>query len=143
MVTLNLTLLVQVGLFLAFMWAMNRFVFRPLLRVMDAREAQIDDNNATAQQQAERADQLEKGYAAKVAAIHREASQTVLEAHRRAQQEHNERVEGLKKQEEQELAAVRAAAAPQIAAQRTHYPQLAGELAALAAQRLRLGGRSS
>ena len=143
MVTLNITILVQVGLFLAFMWTMNRFVFRPLLRVMDAREARIDDNNATAQQQADRAGQIEKGYAAKVAAMHREASQAVLEAHRRAQKEHNERVEALKKQEEEELAAVRAKAAPQIAAQRVHYPQLAGELVAFAAQRLRLGGRSS
>jgi F-type H+-transporting ATPase subunit b len=37
----DLTLALQIGLFLIFMWIMNRMLFRPTLRVLEERERQI------------------------------------------------------------------------------------------------------
>ena len=37
----DLTLVLQIGLFLIFMWIMNRMLFRPTLRVLEERERQI------------------------------------------------------------------------------------------------------
>ncbi len=37
----DLTLLLQIGLFLIFMWVMNRMLFRPTLRVLEERDRQI------------------------------------------------------------------------------------------------------
>ena len=140
MVVLNLTILVEVGLFLIFVWAMNRFVFRPLFRVMDDRDAKTEDDRAAALSEGQRAERMEKEYAAKVSAIHRDASQRVLDAHRAAQQEHNQRIASLKETEDRELTAVRAEAERQVVAERPRYPALAAPLAEAAAGRLGLGG---
>lgn len=142
MVVLNLTILVEVGLFLIFVWAMNRFVFRPLFRVMDDRDAKTEDDRATALSEGERAERMEKQYAAKVSAIHREASQRVLDVHRAAQQEHNERIASLKETEDRELTAVRAEAERLVAAERPQYPALTTGLADAVAGRLGLGGEA-
>jgi len=142
MVVLNLTLLVIVAMFLVFMFAMNRFVFRPLLQVMDERDAQIADDRAGAVSDAEQAERMEGEYAGNMAAIHHDANQRVQEAHRTAQREHSERVAALKSAEDQELAAVRAEAEAQVAAERAHFPALAGGLADAASGRLHLGGNA-
>ena len=41
MVTLNLTLLIEVGLFLIFLWGTARFILHPLLDSIDERETGI------------------------------------------------------------------------------------------------------
>ena len=143
MVTLNATLIVEVVLFLLFVWLMHRVVFRPLLRLLDARDAQLEEDRETAASEAEAAEALEQDYSAQVAAIHREASHTAYHAHRVAQDAHNKKVAELRKQEEEELAGVRAQAMEQVAEERKRYEELTQALAWNMADRLGLEGQGS
>lgn len=138
MVTLNLTILVQVGLFLLFLLAMHTFVFRPLLRVMDARDEKMADDKEAAVEGAAEAEKREAEYASKVHLLHREASLKIVHAHREAQAAHNEQVAGLKRKSEEELAVVRADMAGQVEAERQRYPELTDVLAHDMAARLGL-----
>ena len=140
MVTLNLTIFVEVGLFLLFLWLMNTFVFRPLLQLMDRREAKIEEDKAQAHTEAIEAEELEGEYASNVAVLHRDATHKRVTAHRKAQQVHTERVDELKKREEEEVAQVHAEAMKEIEAQRKHYAALTADLVDAASARLGIGG---
>ena len=129
MVTLNLTILVELGLFLVFMWLMGTFVFKPLLEVMDRRAAKIEEDKATAQRDTETSGRLEAEYMRKVSSIHRDASHQVVRAHRKAQEEHMTCVAGLKREEEQEVLSARGEAQRAVEAERAHLPELAASLA--------------
>lgn len=49
MIELNATLLVQWGIFVALMVFLNIFLFKPVLRVIDARQAKVEGNFAGAE----------------------------------------------------------------------------------------------
>lgn len=138
MVTLNLTIAVEVGLFLLFLWLMNTFVFRPLLKVMDQRDAQIEDDKTTSQTENQAAAAREKEYTSKVRELRSEASHAVYHARRAAQHVHNEQLEKLKKEEEAELLETREEAMRQIEAERAKYPECIAALAGAMAERLGL-----
>lgn len=129
MVDINLTLLVQAGLFLVFLWAMNAFVFRPLLNRMDERDDQVQGDRRTAEEAAAQAAQLERQYASESASIHREASREVVRAHRKVQEAHLKRVAEVKERGDSELAAVRQEVSAAIAAEKAQYDELAQDLA--------------
>jgi len=141
MVTINLTLFIEVGLFLVFLWAMNRFVFRPLLHVMDSRDDKLRTDRAAAHEAVAEADQIEKQYASESTRIHREASRDVIRAHRKVQEAHYQRMVELKHRGEEELDAVRREVAEAIASEQANYDALARDLAATMAQQL--GGKGN
>jgi F-type H+-transporting ATPase subunit b len=140
MVTLNLTLFIEVGLFLLFLAAMNRYVLRPLLGVMDARETQVQTDRETAVKASEEAVRLERDYRAHLAAAHRQASIQLGRAHREAQEVHTQKVNELRRVEVEQLKAARAEAREQVHAQREHYDRLVDELYLHAVHELRLEG---
>ena len=129
MVTINLTLFVELGLFLVFLFAMKIFVFAPILRVMDARDAKITGDREAAMTGQEEAVRIEKKYAAAVAAAHRAESYGLVKAHRESQQAHAKRVKELKAEEDVKLAEIHAALMGQIEVERAHYPGLTAQLA--------------
>ena len=143
MVTLNATILVQVLLFLGFLWLMNTLVFRPLLKVMDARESRLEEDREKSQTEVAAAEELEREYAAKMGDLHRQASRKVAEAHRAANGQQAARVAELKRQEDRELAETRAAAMAQVEGERKRYPELTAALAQGMLARLGLGGSGS
>ncbi len=143
MIALNLTLFIVLGMFLGFLWLMSAYVFKPLLQVMDNREHQLEEDAHTTQEEKEKAETLETEYARKITAIHREASHTVYHARRAAQDAHNEKVKALKRQEEQEVAQVRAQAMEQIEQERKEYPELVHALQQQIAQQLHIEGKSA
>ena len=143
MVTINLTLFVMLGLFLAFLWLMNAFVFRPLLALTDKRAEQMLDDKNTARRAADEAGVMERDCRAAVSAMHREETVKLNAAHREAQAAHNQRVRELKAEEEAELVTVRAEAMTLIEAERKRYPELTRELAATMAKHLDMEGNGS
>ena len=143
MVTLNATILVQVVLFLAFLWIMNIIVFKPLLKVMDARESRLEGDSEKSQTEVVAAEELEREYASKTGELHRNASRKVAQAHRTANEQHNARVSELKQAQERELAETRAVAMAQVEEERKHYPKLTATLSAGMVERLGLGGSGS
>ncbi len=143
MVDINLTLFIELGLFLIFMWAMGKYVFRPLLKVMDARAWQIEEDKRHADSVDEEAAALEQDYAKSSAGIHRNATERVRQAHRKAQRAHLEKVTEFKAAAQRELEQARAEAEKLIAAQRSGFPALADALAGEIAARLDLDGNAS
>lgn len=143
MVTINLTLFVMLGLFLAFLWLMNAFVFRPLLALTDKRAEQILGDKQTAQTAAGEAETMERQYRTAVSDMHREETVKLNAEHRKAQAAHNQRVRELKAEEEAELVKVRAEAMTLVEAERQRYPELTRDLVAAMAKRLDMEGNGS
>ncbi|MCH8858511.1 MAG: ATP synthase F0 subunit B [Proteobacteria bacterium] len=140
MVDINLTLFVIFCMFVVFLWAMNTFVFRPLLEVMDKRDEKIASDQERADTEAQAAGQIELAYASKVAALHRDENRKIRQAHWDAQAAHNTRVGELKERENLELEALRLDALRQIEVQREDYPPLVKALVKDASGRLSLQG---
>lgn len=138
MVSLNFTLLVLLGMFLAFLWAMGRFIFDPLLALMDRRNNQIADDKMTALTAGEEATALEDEFGAKIAKIHREASVHLGRAHRQAQEEHNAHVAAFKAKAEKEIATLAQALATEIDGQRDQFDALSSDIQHTMAKKLEL-----
>jgi F0F1-type ATP synthase membrane subunit b/b' len=124
MIALNFTLLVEVGLFLVFLWATNRIVLRPLLRTMDARTAQIEGDRASAETDARAAQQLETQYMARLTGAHQGAAQRLHQARYDAYQENRTALEELRSRAETDVAAFRDSMEAHVAAERERFPDL-------------------
>lgn len=138
MVVLNFTLFVLLGMFLVFFWAMGKFVFRPLLEVMDRREEKLSADLAGAEQENRSAEQSELVYASKVAALHRDENRRVRRAHWEFLSAHNRRIIEIKEREHRELEGQRLEAMRQIELQRDAFPAFVEEVAQAVSARLRL-----
>jgi len=143
MVTLNLTLFVQVVLFLGFLWLMNAHVLQPIIRLIDERAERIQRDKEMAEHLSAAAVQLEREYALAQADMHRKATYEVVQAHRATQLAHNERVAELYRQEEAELSRARADAQAQLDAQLPQIEAQAEELARHIQQTLKLEATGS
>ena len=143
MVDLNFTLVVQLLMFLGFLWAMNRWVLRPLLQFMDEREQTMAQAREQAETDQQTAETLEQEYAAALAAIHRKAHQKVMEAVRVAQNHNLEDRESVKQRHSAEVAEVRREAHDFVEQERNAYPQLSQDIAENMMARLGLGGNAS
>ena len=139
MVTINLTLIVNLVLFLLFVWGMHVLVFKPLLDVMDRREAKIQDDRKAAVNLENQASELEQQYMAEKGAMHREASRLLVRAHRAAQEAHQQRLDEKKLQYHRELAELRGHVKTAIASERASYPEMASSLVPLMAERVEPG----
>lgn len=138
MVTVNFTLVVLLVMFLAFLGAMHRLIFTPLLALMDRRNDQIADDKQTAIKAAEEATALEDDYGAKIAQIHREASVRLGRAHRQAQEEHHAHVAAFKAKAEKEIATLAQSLAGEIDSQRDQFDALSSDIHHAMAKKLEL-----
>ena len=80
MLDINLTLLVQMGLFLIFAWTMNQVFFKPVTRVLEERQAHIARQQATATDALKKAQDLQADYDAKLKAAHAQAQDAIQAA---------------------------------------------------------------
>lgn len=143
MVTINFTIIVQVGLFLLFMAAMNRWIFRPMLRLLDERAERVRADETQAGKSTEEAKKLERTYALQLAGIHRDASQRALAAQREAQEKHMQHILAMKRQEDAEIKALRAQYKAQIDEERERFgPIIEGLTEVLARKMAPRGGQS-
>lgn len=138
MVSLNFTFFVLLAMFLGFLWAMHRFVFRPLLGMMDGREDHIVGDRAAAQATSAEANEVEDLYRARMAEIHGEASHRLVDARRATQEQHLARVEAFRKDADAQLAALRLALREQVRAEVKEIEHLALELSAAITAKLEL-----
>ena len=129
MVVINFTLLVELGLFLIFLWGTAVFILRPVLRLLDERE----DNIARGRRQADEA--LEKeGRLRKQSADARSAFRSRIEKdYRRGQlevrEEHSAKLTEERRKSDAAIAEARDAALKEIEAERSSYAALSSELA--------------
>ena len=68
MIDLNYTMLIQWGISVALMIFLHFFLFKPVLKVIDARQAKIEGTFAGAEKLDQEADTLKEDYLAKMAA---------------------------------------------------------------------------
>lgn len=137
MISINLTFFVQLvlyGIFLAVAW---RFMLRPAMRHMDAREEGIQSSEAQAAKLTEEAEELEGRYAESLAEARRMASAQVAEERRKAMDARNAEVQEARTRADAEVADVRGEAQNQIEQQRQQFSALAADLKQAMAARIR------
>lgn len=129
MVIINFTLLVELGLFLVFLWGTAVFILRPVLRLLDERE----DNIAREQHQTDEA--LEKeALLRKQSADARNAVRARIEKeYQRARfalrEERGAKLKEERRKSDAAIAEARNAAFKRIEAERSSYGALSSELA--------------
>ena len=138
MVTINATIVVLLVMFLAFLWLMHRFIFKPLLAHMDAREGQIAEDKRMAAEAASEAEQLEDEYATRVSKIHREANLRLQKAHREAQETHLAHIAEYRAQAESEIKALAKSLQEELSAQEDQISPLAEDIHTAMAAKLAL-----
>jgi F-type H+-transporting ATPase subunit b len=88
MVTINATMLVELLLFLLFLWGTQRYILAPVLKNIDEREDSIEQDRAQTEADTTAAQALEKKYRHEIAVIRRNADEQVRAAQQKSQQEH-------------------------------------------------------
>ena len=124
MIALNLTLLVQMGLFLVFLLGVNRLVYRPLLRRMDERAAKVEGDLAAAESDTKERQRLEALYKDRLTTAHQAAAQTLQKARYDAYQQNRGTLGEAKKRAEGEISQHRTGLDAQLDAERGKFPEL-------------------
>ncbi len=143
MVTLNFTLLVELGLFLLFLWGTHVFFLKPILRQIDRREDAIVHDQEQSVKMASVVAELEKTYTDTVTAFRREEEEAFRTARRDALEEFQKRVAAQRSESRAELDAARAALAADMDAQREQFPELSRQISEAVAARLGVRGSAS
>lgn len=143
MVDLNFTLVVQLLMFLGFLWVMDRWVLRPLLKTMDARDRAISDDKEQAQADQDTAESLEHEYAAALAAAHQKAHKKVADSLREVQDSHVAQRNALREKQQEEVARTREEAKAFVEQQRSAFPDMSKAIAHDMMRQLGLGDNAS
>jgi F-type H+-transporting ATPase subunit b len=80
MLNLNLTLFVQMGLFLLFAVVLNQVFFKPVTRVLEERKEHIDRQQAAATDALKQVQELQANYDAKLKGAHAQAQEAIQTA---------------------------------------------------------------
>lgn len=104
------TIILQIGNLLLTMWLFKKFLLKPVQKILQERQAQVDADLDAAQAAREEAEQSKKEYALSLAGAKEEAARLVRTATKTAQ-DHGEQ---LLLEAKQEAAAIRAKAAADI-----------------------------
>ena len=139
MVTINLTILIELGLFLFFLWGTQRFVLRPVLKNMDERDATLERDREQTEENLVKADELEQQYRREIARVRREADDEVREARRKSQQEHTDFLIAERKRAEIAIGEVRAESIAHVESQREDLLKDVPQLVSLIHDRLGIG----
>lgn len=139
MVTLNFTIVLEVGLFLLFLFGMARWVFRPALATLDAREALVERNRASAETALREAESLEDEYRQAVARMRHEADEAVRDARRKALDDLAAQMLEKQREADARIHAIREESARLRETQRADMERLAPELAEAIARQLGVG----
>ncbi len=140
MVNLNLTLVVELVLFLIFLWVTNKIVFRPLLRVIDTREERVQQDREQARLFSAEADALEQEYHGTLNKARRESARKIEQARREAQRRRVEEIDKRRGVVDREIAEVRLQNRQKVQAERQKFDLVVPDLAKRIEQSLGLSG---
>ena len=142
MVTLNFTLLVELILYLIFLWGTARFILSPILRTIDAREESLEQAQVKTQADQAEAERLENEYARAIAETRAHADDTLRHRRHQAVQEHMIFIAEERQRADQTVAAVRMEAERAAEEARPQVLEAAPQLVESITQKLE-GGRGS
>lgn len=107
MLELNLTLLVQMGLFLVFAWLLNLVFFRPVTRVMEERKAYVAEQQEKANQALKQVQDLQADYDTRLKAAHTQAQEAIQAAVKEAESRRQALLDSVKRDVEKEVVSAR------------------------------------
>ncbi len=140
MVTINLTLLVELVLFLVFLWGTARFIVPRVVDTLDERERSIQDAQTVSKIDTEISQRLEQRYAAKLTAMRRAAEDEFRLARRAAMDTHDAQLAAKRAEADIEVEHVRDTATREFEEQRDASADAAQELGAIVTRQLGLDG---
>lgn len=143
MVTLNSTLIVELVLFLVFLWGTSRFIIRPVLRQVDDREHAIESDTEAARANLKEAKSLDEKYQKESIRIRRAADEIVRKHRQEALREHADRITVARRDADDEVARFREEMAKSIADQADTIKSEAPAIAESMAKALKIGGPQS
>jgi F-type H+-transporting ATPase subunit b len=136
MVTLNFTLLIELGLFLVFMWVTHKMFFVPTIRNMDDRDESIGQDYVQAEANVEKAKALTSEYRSELIRIRGEAETQLAEAKHKTAQEHMKFVQTERARSDETVAKARAKARKEVDDNRDFIISSSTEMVNLISQRL-------
>lgn len=142
MVTINLTLLVELGLFLVFLWGTQKYILAPVVKNLDDREDSIQADHAIADKNSHEAESLEQEYRHEIALIRRQSDDQVRSAQQESQQEHQTFLIAERAKAEEAVSQVRDEAQAMAGGQQSAMDAAIPELVEEIATKLRSGGNS-
>ena len=128
MVTINLTLLLQFGLFISFLWLADRFVYRPLLRAMDDRADRVTGDTAAAEKDTAEAQSAHDRFIAQITDAHQEAARRLRQERLNAYTHNRQELEKTRVTAEKALLAYREEVQRQLDDVRGRYGEYAPSL---------------
>lgn len=138
MVTLNFTLLVELVLFLVFLWGANVLIIRPALRTLDERDAFVAEAESRAQVETAVAMSEEARYAGEMAKLRRQAEDRINAARRRALDERTAALLAKRKEADAAVLQAHTEARQQVKDERVKLDTFAPDLAVEIAKRLHI-----
>lgn len=140
MVTLNITLLIELGLFLIFLWGTAVFIIRPAVQALDERGESIERDAAEAETANQEAETLESRYRSNLADIRLASDEAYRDARRETLQGHIKAVADAHQWADEAVAEARAEAQAKADEQRGPLEHAVPDLADQIAERLRERG---
>ena len=139
MVTINLTILIELILFLVFLWGTQRFILTPVLKNMDERNDSIERDVELDKENSQQSEELELKYRHEIAVIRRAADDKIRMARQKTLQEHAEFLLKERRNAEGAVAEVRSEVLAHVATQRDAVLASVPELAQLMETQLTAG----
>lgn len=124
MIQFNFTLIVEMVLFLVFLWVTNKFMFRPLRRVMDERDAKIGGDKSSAAQDTAEAQRLSAQYIERLTEADQSAAARLRQTRYEAYQRNRSELDALRHQADSDVGAFRESIEHQLAEERRKYAEL-------------------
>jgi len=124
MIALNFTLVVQLLLFLLFLYVTNKFVIRPLLKTVDARSAKVEEDQAAADADRKEAGRVEAAVKDRLTGIHQEEALRLRKARQDEYQKNRGVLEEMKRRVNADVEAYRTQMDRRVEEERRNYPQL-------------------
>jgi F-type H+-transporting ATPase subunit b len=137
MVTINFTIVVQLLLFLVFLWGLQRWVIAPMLATIDEREETIARNKQAAQENRKAAEELEADYARSLAQARRESANLLRSGKAHALLRRNEMIRARREEVDVLVAAHAEEARKLVEAERAVFDSVVPSLADAIHARLR------
>lgn len=141
MVNINLTLVIQLALFLLFLWGTKKFIFKPILKVLDERDEKIYEDRDVARQDNKDASELEKSYRSELNSAKRAVHDEIREAYRNDQKQHLAQLVERRHAAEKEIFKAHNESMKKVEAERSKYNELLPEIADTISTNLGLGGK--
>lgn len=129
MVSINFTLVVELLLFLLFLWGTNRFILRPTVKTIDERQELLEHNEELTARDLADAQALEERRTAELSRLYRQTEERVREARRAAMNARLDRIQREMKRADAEIAQFRAELRAQVEEQSSAARKLAPEVA--------------